>query len=103
MAIPEWFGSATSKISIVGCDQAALATAKIAVDITHPYRGDLLIDLLAPDGTVYNLKTQKVDDEAPYSATTYTVDLSAEQGTGGLAPRGAICTSVTPVSSIPGR
>jgi subtilisin family serine protease len=82
LAIPEYFGSATSRITISGCDRTASSAATVEVNITHPYRGDLVIDLLAPDGTVYNLKTQDIDDDAPYSTTTHTVNLSTEQATG---------------------
>lgn len=54
---------------------------KVPVDITHTYRGDLQIDLVAPDGTAYRLKnsaTGLFGDSADDVRTTYTVNASSE-------------------------
>ncbi|MCP2255029.1 Serine protease, subtilisin family [Prauserella aidingensis] len=72
-AIPD-AGSTTSTVSISGCE-AASADATVAVDITHSYRGDIALDLVAPDGSEYNLKSSAYDSGNDINET-YTVDLS---------------------------
>jgi subtilisin-like proprotein convertase family protein len=54
----------------------------VTVDITHPYRGDLVINLIAPDGSVYKLKNFSGSDSADYARTTYPVNLSGETAVG---------------------
>lgn len=68
----------TSTINVAGRTGNAPSTSKVAVNITHTYRGDLKIDLLAPDGSVYNLKASSTTDSAANVVATYTVNLSAE-------------------------
>ena len=51
------------------------------MDITHTYRGDLVIDLVAPDGTTYRLKASS-SDSADNVVTTYTVNASSEVANG---------------------
>ena len=46
----------TSTINVSGRTGNAPTTSQVAVNITHTYRGDLKIDLLAPDGSVYALR-----------------------------------------------
>ncbi|MFF2354205.1 M4 family metallopeptidase [Kitasatospora sp. NPDC058115] len=55
---------------------------KVAVDIKHTWRGDLVIDLVGPDGTVYSLKKSNLNDSADNVVETYTVDASAQLGNG---------------------
>jgi subtilisin-like proprotein convertase family protein len=52
------------------------------VDITHTWRGDLVVDLLAPDGTAYRLKNSSSSDSADNVRTTYTANLSSEAANG---------------------
>jgi serine protease len=54
----------------------------VGVDITHTYRGDLVIDLVAPDGSTYRLKSSSSSDSADNVLTTYTVNASAEVANG---------------------
>ena len=82
LAIPDGGSAVTSTIGISGCDRSASATSKVAVHIVHPYRGDLVVDLLAPDGTSYRLKNAAVFDGANDVNTTYSVNLSTEAGNG---------------------
>lgn len=70
----------TSAISL-DCNDTARASSRVTVDIDHTYRGDLVIDLIAPDGTAYRLK-QAARDSRDDVKETYTVDLSAHQGAG---------------------
>ena len=52
------------------------------MDITHTWRGDLVIDLVAPDGTAYRLKNSSSSDSADNVQTTYTVNASSEVANG---------------------
>jgi hypothetical protein len=68
----------TSTINVSGRTGNAPTTSQVAVNITHTYRGDLKIDLLAPDGSVYALKASSSSDSADNVVATYTVNLSTE-------------------------
>ncbi len=72
----------SSSIAVTGLTGNAPATLKVGVDIKHTWRGDLVIDLVAPDGTVRNLKTSSSSDSADNVLTTYTVDASSELANG---------------------
>ncbi|WP_082576686.1 S8 family serine peptidase [Lysobacter sp. Root604] len=49
------FATAESAITVSGRSGNAPADTSLSVDIVHTYRGDLVVDLIAPDGSVYNL------------------------------------------------
>nr|WP_279512689.1 proprotein convertase P-domain-containing protein [Luteimonas aestuarii] len=51
------------------------------MDIRHTYRGDLKVDLLAPDGTVYVLHN-RTGGSADNVIGTYTVNLSSKPRNG---------------------
>jgi subtilisin family serine protease len=72
---------ATSTITIA-CGRNGSASATVAVNIVHTYRGDLVIDLVAPDGTAYRLKNSSSSDSADNVNATYTVNLSSEAANG---------------------
>jgi Zn-dependent metalloprotease len=82
VAIPDAGSAVTSTITISGCGRAASATSKAAVTITHTYRGDLVIDLIAPDGSSYRLKNGSTTDSADNVDATYTVNLGGEAADG---------------------
>ena len=44
-----------SPITVSGRTGNAPSNASIAVNIVHTYKGDLKVDLVAPDGTLYNI------------------------------------------------
>jgi lysyl endopeptidase len=44
-----------SPIAVAGRTGNAPANASVSVDIVHTYQGDLRVDLVAPDGTLYNI------------------------------------------------
>jgi len=44
-----------SPITVTGVAGKAPSTLKVSVNITHTYQGDLKVDLVAPDGILYNL------------------------------------------------
>ena len=77
LAIPDR-STVSSTITVSGRTGNAPTTSKVSVNITHSYRGDLKIDLLAPDGSVYLLKASSGSDSAANVIATYTVNLSAE-------------------------
>lgn len=79
--IPD-LSTVTSPITVSGITGNAPATLKVAVDIKHTWRGDLVIDLIAPDGTVRNLKTSSSSDSADNVLATYTVDASTSVANG---------------------
>ncbi|HCT76755.1 MAG TPA: hypothetical protein DGG94_15960 [Micromonosporaceae bacterium] len=66
-----------SNITISGCSGNGSATSTIAVNIVHTYRGDLVVDLIAPDGSVYNLHNRS-GGSADNLVATYTRNLSSE-------------------------
>ncbi|MFJ5830922.1 S8 family serine peptidase [Streptomyces sp. NPDC093089] len=72
----------SSSIAVTGRTGNAPAALKVGVDIKHTWRGDLVIDLIAPDGTVRNLKASSSSDSADNVLTTYTVDASSEVANG---------------------
>ena len=80
--IPDAGPAIFSDIAITGCDRPATATAKVEVHIKHTYRGDLRIDLVAPDGTTYRLKNISFFDGTDNVDTTYTVNLSGKAAEG---------------------
>ncbi|GLZ28922.1 extracellular protease [Lentzea sp. NBRC 105346] len=73
--------TATSTISVTASGNAT-SGLKVGVDIKHTYRGDLVIDLIAPDGTAYRLKNSSTTDSADNVLATYTVNASSEVAAG---------------------
>ncbi|GAA2814659.1 M4 family metallopeptidase [Kitasatospora paracochleata] len=80
--IPDVRPAAYSDITVSGLSGNAPKTLKVGVDIKHTYRGDLAIDLVAPDGTTYRLKDEDVMDPAHDVITTYTVNASGRVANG---------------------
>ncbi len=71
----------SSPISISGCTGTASSSSTVAVSIVHTYIGDLVVDLVAPDGSVYNLHNRS-GGSADNINQTYTVNLSSETSNG---------------------
>ncbi|HST85552.1 MAG TPA: S8 family serine peptidase [Kineosporiaceae bacterium] len=82
VTIPDAGAAVTSSIAISGCARSASSTSTVAVNIVHTYRGDVVVDLVAPDGTSYRLKASSTSDSADNINTTYTVNLSSEAANG---------------------
>ncbi|WP_327325438.1 M28 family metallopeptidase [Streptomyces sp. NBC_01210] len=82
VAIPDNGAAVTSTVNVTGRTGNAPATLKVGVDIIHTWRGDLVVDLVAPDGTVYNLKPFSSSDSADNVQATYTVNASSEVANG---------------------
>ncbi|WP_425428225.1 proprotein convertase P-domain-containing protein [Actinokineospora auranticolor] len=80
--IPDNGPAVTSDIAVTGQTGNAPATLKVDVDIKHTFRGDLVIDLVAPDGSTYRLKASSTSDSADNVIATYTVNASSEVANG---------------------
>ncbi|PAZ11555.1 protease [Streptomyces sp. SA15] len=82
VSIPDNGSAVESSIAVSGRSGSAPSALPVGVDITHTYRGDLVIDLVAPDGTAYRLKAASSSDSADNVSTTYTVNASSETANG---------------------
>ena len=67
----------TSDIVVSGRSGNAPSATAVAVNIVHPYSGDLIVDLIAPDGSVYTLQN-RTGGSADNIVKTFTVNLSTE-------------------------
>ncbi|RKT56180.1 S8 family peptidase [Saccharothrix australiensis] len=101
VAIPDAGAAVTSEVTFTGCTGNAAAGSRVEVHIKHTYRGDLVVDLVAPDGTAYRLKDSSGGDSADDLDTTYTTDLSAEarDGTWKLSVRDVAANDVGTIDS----
>ncbi|MFF0744056.1 M4 family metallopeptidase [Streptomyces sp. NPDC004111] len=81
VAIPDNGAAVTSSIAVTKTGNAP-ATLKVDVDIVHTWRGDLRVDLVAPDGTVYLLKNTSSGDSADNVKQQFTVNASSELAAG---------------------
>jgi subtilisin-like proprotein convertase family protein len=82
LAIPDKGPAVSSALTVTGCDRPAGRVATVAVRVLHPYRGDVVIDLVAPDGSAYRLKDSNLFDAADDVVASFAVDLSAESANG---------------------
>ncbi|MEW2400094.1 M4 family metallopeptidase [Streptomyces sp. NPDC046862] len=82
VSIPDNGAAVTSSIAVTGRTGNAPSNLAVAVDITHTWRGDLVLDLVAPDGTAYRLKSASSSDSADNVNETYTVNASSEVANG---------------------
>ncbi|QKW25155.1 S8 family peptidase [Streptomyces seoulensis] len=71
-----------SPLAVTGVPGNAPAGLSVTVDIRHTFRGDLKVELVAPDGTAHLLKDYDANDGADNVQATYTVDASAHQAGG---------------------
>ncbi|MGB8943290.1 MAG: M4 family metallopeptidase [Streptomyces sp.] len=82
VAIPDNGAAVTSSVNVTGRTGNAPSTLKVGVDIVHTWRGDLVVDLVAPDGSTYRLKNSSASDSADNVQATYTVNASSEVANG---------------------
>jgi Zn-dependent metalloprotease len=75
--IPDAGAAVESPVTITGRPGNASATTEVYVDIVHTYRGDLTVDLVGPDGTVYSLLNRS-GGSADNVDQTFTVNASAQ-------------------------
>ncbi|SDJ50702.1 Proprotein convertase P-domain-containing protein [Actinokineospora alba] len=80
--IPDNGAAVTSDVVVTGVAGNAPAGLQVGVDIKHSWRGDLVVDLVAPDGSTYRMKNSSSNDSADNVITTYTVNASTEIANG---------------------
>ncbi|MEV5527429.1 S8 family peptidase [Streptomyces prunicolor] len=82
VSVPDAGAAVESSIAVNGRSGNASSALQVGVDITHTFRGDLVLDLVAPDGSTYRLKSASTSDSADDVKATYTVDASSETANG---------------------
>ncbi|MFM9559340.1 proprotein convertase P-domain-containing protein, partial [Streptomyces caniscabiei] len=78
VSIPDNGAAVNSPVTVSGRTGNAPSNLAVAVDIVHTYVGDIRVQLVAPDGTVYTLKAYGTGGSADNLNTTYTVNASSE-------------------------
>ena len=71
----------TSTIDLSGCSITPSATSAVEVHIVHTYIGDLVVSLIAPDGTAYVLHN-RAGGSTDNINQTYPVNLAGESAAG---------------------
>ena len=89
-----------SNIAVSGRTGNGAASTPVAIAIVHPYIGDLIVDLVALDGSVYNLHN-RAGGSADNINTTVNVNVSGEalNGTWRLRARDAAAADVGNIDS----
>ncbi|GGX72141.1 peptidase M4 [Streptomyces fructofermentans] len=82
VSIPDNGAAVTSSITVTGRTGNAPSNLVVTPNITHTWRGDLVVDLVAPDGTNYRLKPFSSSDSADNVTDAYTVNASSEVANG---------------------
>ena len=80
-AIPDP-GAAESKIVLAWINGNAPTRTHVHVEIDHTWRGDLKLDLIAPDGKVYALRAADAKDGTDNINESYWVNASASPSNG---------------------
>ncbi|MEV4756444.1 S8 family peptidase [Micromonospora sp. NPDC049559] len=70
-----------SSITISGCASTPRTNSTVEVHIVHTYKGDLVVSLVAPDGSAYVLHN-RAGGSADNIDQTFTVNLSSETANG---------------------
>ncbi|HEU5470763.1 MAG TPA: M28 family peptidase [Actinophytocola sp.] len=70
-----------SPITVSGVAGNAPAALAVGVDIRHTFRGDLVVDVLAPDGTAYNIHN-RIGGSADNLTGTFTINAASEVANG---------------------
>ncbi|MEV7275725.1 M28 family metallopeptidase [Streptomyces sp. NPDC093111] len=81
VSVPDNGAAVTSSVTVSGVTGNAPATLAVGVNIVHTYIGDLVVDLIAPDGSVYNLHN-RAGGSTDNINQTYTVNASSEVANG---------------------
>nr|WSZ98597.1 M4 family metallopeptidase [Streptomyces sp. NBC_00857] len=82
VAIPDNGAAVTSSLAVTGVTGNAPAALQVDVNISHSWRGDLVVDLVGPSGASYRLKSASGSDSADDVVETYTVNASSEVASG---------------------
>ncbi|WP_432830474.1 S8 family peptidase [Dactylosporangium sp. CA-092794] len=75
-------GSVTSAVRVTACPGKASRAARVEVHVAHQKRGDLVVELIAPNGSVKRLKRANRRDGAANLNAVYTVNLANRQRNG---------------------
>ncbi|MDZ4377722.1 MAG: proprotein convertase P-domain-containing protein [Xanthomonadaceae bacterium] len=70
-----------SPITVSGRSGNAPSTLKVDVTIFHTWKGDLKVDLVAPDGTLYNIHN-RTGSSTDNVIGTFTINASSEVANG---------------------
>ncbi|GAA2786671.1 M28 family metallopeptidase [Streptomyces showdoensis] len=81
VSVPDNGAAVTSSVTVSGVTGNAPTNLAVGVNIVHTYIGDLVVDLIAPDGSVYNLHN-RTGGSADNINQTYTVNASSEVANG---------------------
>ncbi|MFJ9665867.1 M4 family metallopeptidase [Streptomyces sp. NPDC101219] len=81
VSIPDNGAAVTSPITVTGRSGNAPSNLRVTVDIVHTWSGDLVVDLVATDGSVYNLRN-RTGGSADDIKETFTVNASSEAANG---------------------
>ncbi|MFJ4870882.1 M28 family metallopeptidase [Streptomyces sp. NPDC088757] len=81
VSVPDNGAAVTSTVNVTGVTGNAPSNLAVGVDIVHTYRGDLVVDLVAPDGSVYSLSNRS-GGSADNIVQTFTVNASSEVANG---------------------
>ncbi|MBT2675476.1 S8 family peptidase [Streptomyces sp. ISL-14] len=71
-----------SPVTVTGVSGNAPSALAVEVHIVHTYIGDLQVQLIAPDGTAYTLKSYGTGGSSDNINTTYSVNASSEAANG---------------------
>ncbi|MFG2839998.1 S8 family peptidase [Streptomyces zaomyceticus] len=71
-----------SPLTVTGVTGNAPSNLTVTVDIRHTFRGDVKVELVAPDGTAFLLKNYNSSDGADNIQGTFTVNASGEAADG---------------------
>ncbi|MFD8820099.1 M4 family metallopeptidase [Streptomyces sp. NPDC059627] len=82
VSIPDNGPAVTSSITVSGRTGNAPNNLQVTPNISHTWRGDLVVDLVGPSGTSYRLKNFSSSDSADNVTDTYTVNASSESANG---------------------
>lgn len=80
VAIPD-LSTVESPITVTGVPGNAPSALSVGIDIVHTYRGDLIVDVVAPDGTAYNIHN-RAGGSADNLTGTFTINASSEVANG---------------------
>jgi subtilisin family serine protease len=75
-------GSATSAVRVSGCAGKASPTTRVEVHIVHQRRGDLVVELVAPNGSAKRLKAANKRDAGHNVDAVWSVNMSTKQKNG---------------------
>ncbi|HZM77405.1 MAG TPA: proprotein convertase P-domain-containing protein [Candidatus Limnocylindrales bacterium] len=75
-------GTLTSEVTVDGLTGKAAGALRVYVGATHEWRGDLKIDLLAPDGRTYLVRPANASENGGTISATYQVDAGASPANG---------------------